>query len=90
VCLGNLEIEYPGKSFLKFANALISGVGCDTIGELMDLIYTNLKNGKYGANTTNALEDYIKTVIGSSPPRRLAMVMVEAKARAFEDCTYVD
>jgi hypothetical protein len=86
--LAKLEIDNPRKDFLRFSDPLITGIGCDTIGELLELIYSDLTNRKYGGSTTDALEDYIKKSIGSNPPRRLIMIMMaafEADACTFED-----
>ena len=86
-CLAKLENDHPRKDFLRFADPLITKTGCDTIGELMELVYADLKNGKYGASPTDALDDYLTKALGSEPPRRLVSLMIgsfENTARTFE------
>jgi hypothetical protein len=83
-CLQRLEGSTK-KPVLQYADPLIAKTGCDTIGELLDLIYTDAP--KFVNNPIDTLEDYIKKSMNTEPPRRIVKVIgafFEENAYAFE------
>jgi hypothetical protein len=77
-----------GKTVSQYAGPLVAFTGCDTIGELLELTYADLKSGRYGSSMTDALEAYLAKALKYDPPRRLVMIIgtgFEDEARNFEE-----
>jgi hypothetical protein len=87
-CLGQLSDKSIGRDFTMYTAALSSGVGANTVGELLDAIYNDLRNGKYNKSLNDALEAYIH--FGKSPTPLPVHVQIIARhfvtmCKAFED-----
>jgi hypothetical protein len=79
-CLDRIEAK-TGKGVGHYAGPLVASTGCDTIGELLELTYADLKSGQYNGSLTNALEAYITKALKYDAPRRLVMII----GTSFED-----
>jgi hypothetical protein len=87
ICLDQLE-EKTKKSVAHYAGPLGASTGCDTIGELLELAYLDLKSGRYSNSLIDALEAYLAKALKYDPPRRLVMMIgtsFEDEAHRFEE-----